>query len=238
MVERNDANVSLSDLTQRVYGATAGDQSCELSGSVMPVWIVVVQWISRLVLVLLVLLSVWSVATMLRCAKGLRRARGSASDADAELNQVAAWIENQNWGLFRDWAAKEQSLYAGVARVALATPDPSKVDRAVKSYLTRERTQLEQGFTVLATLGSNAPFIGLFGTVLGIIQAFGALGAHQNGTSDVMVGISEALIATAIGLFVAIPAVVAFNIFTRKLRVLIVSSEALKDLYLARAKDI
>lgn len=204
----------------------------------MPVWIVVVQWISRLVLVLLMLLSVWSVATMLRCAKGLKRARGSASDADAELNQVAAWIENQNWSLFREWASKGQSLSAGVARVALATPDQSKVDRAVKSFLTRERTQLEQGFTVLATLGSNAPFIGLFGTVLGIIQAFGALGAHQNGTADVMVGISEALIATAIGLFVAIPAVVAFNIFTRKLRVLIVSSEALKDLYLARLKDI
>lgn len=204
----------------------------------MPVWIVVIQWISKFVLVLLMLLSVWSVATMLRCAKGLRRARGSTSDQDAELSQAAAWIENQSWDLFRDWAAKEHSMNAGVARVALNTHDHSKVDRAVKSYLTRERTHLEQGLTVLATLGSNAPFIGLFGTVLGIIQAFGALGAHQNGTADVMVGISEALIATAMGLFVAIPAVVAFNIFTRKLRVLIVSSEALKDLYLAHAKDI
>ena len=103
----------------------------------------------------------------------------------------------------------------------------------MRSYLSLERTRLESGLTILATLGSNAPFIGLFGTVLGIIQAFGALGAQHNNTSDIMVGISEALIATAVGLFVAIPAVVAFNMFSRKLRVLLVNSEAIKDLYLS-----
>lgn len=118
----------------------------------------------------------------------------------------------------------------------LQTPvaEPARVDRAVRSYLSLERSRLEQGLTVLATLGANAPFIGLFGTVLGIIQAFAALGAHQNNASDIMVGIAEALIATAVGLFVAIPAVVAYNVFTRKLRVLITRSEALKDLYLSR----
>ena len=115
-----------------------------------------------------------------------------------------------------------------------ASNDPSQIDRAVKSYLSLERSRLEEGLTILATLGSNAPFIGLFGTVLGIIQAFGALAAHQTNAADIMVGISEALIATAFGLFVAIPAVVAFNVFSRRLKIIIVKSEALKDLYLSR----
>ena len=69
----------------------------------------------------------------------------------------------------------------------------------------------------MATLGSNAPFIGLFGTVLGIIQAFAVLASTNAGTHAVMSGISEALVATAIGLFVAIPAVIAYNIFSKKL---------------------
>jgi len=202
----------------------------------MPVWIIAIQWLSRSVLVVLLLLSVWSVATMIRCAKGLRIARGrfqNSESFDEELKQVSVLIEKQDWKPFRDWAEKGESLQAGTARTVLKTTDAQQIDRAVKSYLSRERTRLEDGLTVLATLGSNAPFIGLFGTVLGIIQAFGALGAHQNNTSDIMVGISEALVATAIGLFVAIPAVVAYNVFSRQLRVLLVSSEALKDLYLA-----
>jgi biopolymer transport protein ExbB/TolQ len=115
-----------------------------------------------------------------------------------------------------------------------ASNDPSRVDRAVKSYLSLQRSRLEEGLTTLATLGSNAPFIGLFGTVLGIIQSFGALGAHQTDAADIMVGISEALVATALGLFVAIPAVVAFNVFSKRLKNIIVKCEALKDLYLSR----
>lgn len=202
----------------------------------MPVWIVVVQWLSRVVLAVLVFLSIWSVATMLRCARNLRRASGGQSESDSSLREAADFIEKQDWSRLKDWATRTPSLQAGTALIAIGTPNAANIDRAVRSYLTRERTRLEQGLTVLATLGSNAPFIGLFGTVLGIIQAFGALGAHQNNTADIMVGISEALVATAVGLFVAIPAVVAFNIFSRRLRVLLVSSESLKDLYLAHFK--
>jgi biopolymer transport protein ExbB len=106
----------------------------------------------------------------------------------------------------------------------------------VKSVLTLKRTEIESGLTVLATLGANAPFIGLFGTVLGIIQAFGALGSSQSTGTSVMTGISEALIATAVGLFVAIPAVIAFNFFSRSLRVLISNCEALRDVYIAKSK--
>ncbi len=72
---------------------------------------------------------------------------------------------------------------------------------------------------VLGTLGNNAPFIGLFGTVIGIIVAFHELGQNPaGGPSVVMAGISEALVATAVGLIVAIPAVIAYNIFQRLTR--------------------
>jgi biopolymer transport protein ExbB len=202
----------------------------------MPVWIIVVQWLSWLVLLLLVALSIWSVATMLRVYRLLNKADGRPGERDDELGQVSQWIESRQWQLFREWAAKGETLHAGAARAILQTSpaEASLIDRAVRSYLSLERNRLEQGLTVLATLGSNAPFIGLFGTVLGIIQAFGALAAHQTNAADIMIGISEALIATAVGLFVAIPAVVAFNVFTRRLRALIVKSEAIKDLYISK----
>ena len=204
----------------------------------MPVWISAVEWISRGIFVLLILLSIWSVAMMFRCAKNLRLANGQKNDSDQEVEEASKLIESANSSGLKSWADSSNSLRAGTIRIALATTDLQNIDRAVKSYLTRERTRLEQGLTVLATLGSNAPFIGLFGTVLGIIQAFGALGAHSNHSADIMVGISEALVATAIGLFVAIPAVVAYNTFSRKLRVLLVTSESLKDLYVAHAKRV
>lgn len=205
----------------------------------MPIWIIAIQWLSRVVLVVLLVLSVWSVATMIRCARGLKVANGEPHDFNAEMEAVNSIVENKKWKEFQDWAAEGGTLHKGTARAILqtASSDSTQVDRAVKSYLSKERTRLEEGLTVLATLGANAPFIGLFGTVLGIIQAFGAMGAHQNNTADIMVGISEALVATAIGLFVAIPAVVAFNVFSRRLRVLLVNSEALKDLYLSQVKD-
>jgi biopolymer transport protein ExbB/TolQ len=86
---------------------------------------------------------------------------------------------------------------------------------------------------VLATLGANAPFIGLFGTVLGIIRSFAALADNQGNATNVMSGISQALYATAAGLFVAIPAVIAYNTFASRLRSQLMSADALKDLYLA-----
>jgi len=202
----------------------------------MPVWIITVQWISRSILVLLFILSIWSVATMLRCSRLLQKADGPSKGANNELEKISQYIETRQWAPFKEWASQGDTLHAGTARVILQTSanDSSQIDRAVRSYLSLERNRLEEGLTILATLGSNAPFIGLFGTVLGIIQAFGALGAHHTDAADIMVGISEALIATAFGLFVAIPAVVAFNAFSRRLKSIIVKSEALKDLYLSR----
>jgi biopolymer transport protein ExbB len=78
---------------------------------------------------------------------------------------------------------------------------------------------MEKNLGVLGTLGNNAPFIGLFGTVLGIIRAFADLARNQSGGATVvMTGISEALVATAVGLMVAIPAVVAYNVFQGRVR--------------------
>jgi biopolymer transport protein ExbB/TolQ len=204
----------------------------------MPVWIIAVQWISRSILLLLFILSIWSVATMLRCFRLLQKADGSSKGGNNEMEKVTGLVETRQWALFTEWASQGDTLHAGTARVILQTTsnDASQIDRAVKSYLSLERSRLEEGLTVLATLGSNAPFIGLFGTVLGVIQSFGALGAHRTDAADIMVGISEALIATAFGLFVAIPAVVAYNGFSRRLKGIIVKSEALKDLYLSKIK--
>jgi biopolymer transport protein ExbB len=88
------------------------------------------------------------------------------------------------------------------------------------------RVHLERNLTFLASVGSNAPFIGLFGTVLGIIRAFADLVGNVGGGADVvMAGISEALVATAVGIFVAVPAVVAFNAFGRQVDKLLALAE-------------
>jgi biopolymer transport protein ExbB len=90
---------------------------------------------------------------------------------------------------------------------------------AMASAKSRERLTMERRLGVLGTLGNNAPFIGLFGTVLGIIKAFADLAQNQGGGATVVMrGISEALVATAVGLLVAIPAVVAFNVFQGRVR--------------------
>ena len=87
--------------------------------------------------------------------------------------------------------------------------------RAMRIELTRELEQLDQHLPFLATVGSTSPYVGLFGTVWGIMNSFRALGNVQQATlAQVAPGIAEALIATAIGLFAAIPAVVAYNRFS------------------------
>src|SRR6185295_6841508 len=90
---------------------------------------------------------------------------------------------------------------------------------AMASAKARLRIDLERHLGILGTLGNNAPFIGLFGTVLGIIRAFADLAQNQGGGATVVMrGISEALVATAVGLMVAIPAVIAYNVFQGRVR--------------------
>lgn len=209
-----------------------------MNGS-LPGWITLTQFASRFVLFVLFGLSVWSVAIM------VDRYRALKSGTNAGLDEARKLIAARDWKTLQIWAHKAASensanilvrLPAGALEAALETGSASSesIDRAVRSYLVGERTKLENGLTALATMGSNAPFIGLFGTVLGIIQAFGALAAQNTNTTSVMTGISEALVATAIGLFVAIPAVVAYNVFSRKMKLALSESDSLRDFYLSR----
>jgi biopolymer transport protein ExbB len=111
------------------------------------------------------------------------------------------------------------------------------LEEAFSAFTLTERGDLERYLSFLATIGSNAPYIGLLGTVLGIMKAFNDLAqATEAGQQTVMAGISVALIATAAGLFVAIPAVVAYNYYQRKVRGILQNLDAVKDICLAYAK--
>ncbi|HEX5656251.1 MAG TPA: MotA/TolQ/ExbB proton channel family protein, partial [Polyangiales bacterium] len=91
------------------------------------------------------------------------------------------------------------------------------LERSLKQQLGREKRTIENGLPVLASVGSMSPFVGLFGTVLGIIHALTAISGAGNASLDVVAGpIGEALVATAIGIAVAVPAVLAYNYFLRR----------------------
>jgi biopolymer transport protein ExbB/TolQ len=128
------------------------------------------------------------------------------------------------------------------ARVALEglknyAKGPAAVEEVMTSKWLREKLELEKYLIVLNTLGNNAPFIGLFGTVLGIIKAFNDLAlSGQGGVAVVMNGISGALIATAFGILVAIPAVVANNFFATRLKRIQANTDSLSRILLAYLK--
>lgn len=103
----------------------------------------------------------------------------------------------------------------------------SEIEQKIRQFSSVElRLLLEKRLGILATFGNNAPFVGLFGTILGVMNAFAVLGASNTvSTSLVMNGISEALVATAMGLFVAIPSVAAYNYFIRRMRRILLLAE-------------
>ncbi len=104
--------------------------------------------------------------------------------------------------------------------------------------IRERRPILDRGTVFLGTVGNNAPFVGLFGTVLGVVEAFVQLGQAKGGSMEsVMSAIGEALVATAVGILVAIPAVVAFNIFSRKAVQVEENAEVLVNLSLAAAEE-
>ncbi len=139
------------------------------------------------------------------------------------------------------------SVAASIAATGLrlAHLGPAAVEKAMHSASALERTRLEKRLAYLGTLGNNAPFVGLFGTVIGVIQAFEALGrgsegrgvvasaATQVASQAVMTAIAEALVATAVGILVALPAVAAYNYFQRRVAELLAGSEVLSNLVLA-----
>jgi biopolymer transport protein TolQ len=116
--------------------------------------------------------------------------------------------------------AKSPSIEATVLRPALRWLEGGSgaVEHALEAEMQKKRREIEKGMTSMGTIGNNAPFVGLLGTVIGVIDAFHLLGAGQSkeAMGNVMSGISEALVATGVGLFVALPAVVAYNVMAKK----------------------
>lgn len=132
-----------------------------------------------------------------------------------------------------------RSMEATVARVCLANAadGAASVEEHKAAALEQERIRYEKRIAFLGTLGNNAPFVGLFGTVLGIIRAFNDLAASNvQGTQAVMSGIAEALVATGVGLLVALPAVATYNAFIRRIETTVASAEANAHQILAHLK--
>ncbi len=204
--------------------------------SAAPSWLWLTHWGARVVLLILVGLSVASIAVILDRRKFFKTQGDSGS-----LGPAQAAIRSGAWGelkkLADSAAAGVLQGYLALLSGRLADAGTVAIDRSTRSYVTDRRAELEKGLTLLATVGSNAPFIGLFGTVLGIIQAFGELSSQQGGTGSVMSAISEALIATAIGLLVAIPAVVAFNTFQKRVKEILTPCEILRDEFVAQKES-
>lgn len=182
---------------------------------------------------LLVILSVISLAIMIERAVYFHGKRPNVVTLAADLKRL---LGNGDVGGAMKHLEQSRGVAANVTRAALgeASRGVAAVSETAASELGLERLRLERNLAFLGTLGANAPFIGLFGTVIGIIQAFHDLSRNtQGGVATVMAGISEALVATALGLLVAIPAVAAFNIFQRRIRALVGDADALVHVVLA-----
>jgi biopolymer transport protein ExbB len=160
------------------------------------------------------------------------------------LSSVAAVaLAYDRFKLLKDEAAALKALRAPVLAAA-AAEDGDAAEKAIKAHpgsaarvlaevehleaaLADEKRHLEGKLLWLGTLGNNAPFVGLFGTVLGVIKAFHDLAESGAGPEVVMAGLSEALVATAVGLLVAIPAVLAYNALSKQVKDILSETEAL-----------
>lgn len=189
------------------------------------------------VIVLLIGASVVSIGVMIDRAKVFSKNRG---DLAALMDGLAASLEKRDVPGAVAQAQKSERIEARVALAGLMSfpKGAAAVEEVMVARWLRERMELEKYLIVLGTLGNNAPFIGLFGTVLGVIKAFNDLGlTGQSGVSVVMSGISAALIATAFGILVAIPAVIANNFFLTRLREIQTNTDGLSRILLAYLKQ-
>ena len=174
---------------------------------------------SEWVMWLLLGLSVLSIGAMVERAVFFARRRG---DVDALADRVASLVESGDEDGAERVLADSPTIEAQIVLGALhwIRGGAEAFADAVDSQLGKRKKDLERGMSLLGTLGSNAPFIGLFGTVIGVIDAFHQLGAGAGSKSsmdNVMSLIGEALVATGVGLFVAIPAVIAYNLVQKRI---------------------
>jgi biopolymer transport protein ExbB/biopolymer transport protein TolQ len=173
---------------------------------------------SSWVMYVLLALSVASIAVMVERWLFFRKhGRGGDDLADALCDLLEQGDREAAEGLLRRHPAIEAEVMLASLRWARGGPDG--LSAAIDGEMTKRRKELDAGMTLLGTLGNNAPFVGLLGTVIGVIVAFADLaeGSSKIQMDKVMGGIAEALIATGVGLFVAIPAVVAYNVFQKRI---------------------
>jgi biopolymer transport protein TolQ len=174
------------------------------------------------VLLLLLAASIWSWAVIVEKLVRIGAARRSVSTREAEAAAAKSPQELWNSATNPDdpaaavlAAGRQESAVEMSAVLESASDRRARIERAMRLTLNGEMRRLEAHLPFLATLGSAAPFIGLFGTVWGIMRSFAGIAAANNTSLAVVApGIAEALFATAMGLAAAIPAVVAYNKFT------------------------
>ncbi|MCH9643412.1 MAG: protein TolQ [Gammaproteobacteria bacterium] len=191
-------------------------------------FIIDASFVVKLVIMLLIIASVFSWMLIFQRTSLLKRTRKQFRNFDQQF-----WSGSDMQHLFDQLSTKVSELtgsaaifYAGMQEFIKSKQHANMnqeaimegTSRAMRIALQKEMDRLEKNLSFLATVGSTSPYIGLFGTVWGIMTSFQALGTVQQATiAMVAPGISEALIATAIGLFAAIPAVIAYNRFSNQL---------------------
>ena len=198
----------------------------------------------QLVMLILLLGSIVSWTTIFNKWTSYKKLRLYSDAFEADF-----WSGGELNKLYREWSTDENKM-VGMSNIFVAgyreynrlssSGNVSRgdlvdgVQRAMRVALTREIEVLESGLSFLATVGSTSPYIGLFGTVWGIMNSFRSLGALQQVTiATVAPGISEALIATAMGLFAAIPAVIAYNRFSNSSERLISRYDVFQEEFLS-----
>ena len=194
----------------------------------------------KIVLSILIVLSLASWTVIFRKFLALSRAARQTDDFESRFwsgTELTKLLETANRS--RDAAGMEERIFAaGMSefmkqRQASGGDVVNRVSRAMRAVFTREMDHLESGLPLLASIGSTSPYIGLFGTVWGIMNAFTGLSTLDNVSLAVVApGIAEALVATAIGLFAAIPAVAAYNYYNNRVGRLTVRLEGFSEEFL------
>ena len=191
---------------------------------------------SEWVLWLLLGLSLLSVAVMVERWIFYRRHKVAFESLREEFSKL---LDKGDFEAAAKLLAKTDSLETNVVLAGLRgyAKGPESVEDLLTGAMAREKSFYERRLSILATLASNSPYIGLFGTVLGIVRAFKDLSKDMaSASTGVMAGIAEALVATAIGLLVAIPAVVAYNVFKGMVKDAVTNTESLSRILLAELK--
>lgn len=187
------------------------------------------------IMYLMIALSVMSIAVMLERAWFFFVSSEDLGRMATALEEKLATGDLEG---ARSLTANSRSIEAAIVRAGLVHGErgATAASEAMASATAIGRLRLERRLSFLGTIGNNAPFVGLLGTVIGIVQAFHELeraGLGGSASSDVMGAIAEALVATAIGLAVAIPAVAAFNYFQRRIKTTLGNAEALEHIVLS-----